>query len=83
MVTMLAKGQATSETVRQYDTSKDSPDLPTAHTSDLPTAHTSDLPTPNNVSDVVKSPHADIWRHSMHQEFDGVLQAGTFAPAPA
>ena len=75
MVTMLAKGQATNETVRQYDTSKDSPDLPTAHTSDLPT--------PNNVSGVVKSPHADIWRHSMHQEFDGVLQAGTFAPAPA
>ena len=30
-----------------------------------------------------KSPHADIWQHSMHQEFDGLLQADTFAPAPA
>ena len=75
MVSMLAKGEATSEIVRQYGVSKDSPDLPTAHASDLPT--------PNNVSDVEKSPHADIWRHSMHQEFDGLLQAGTFAPAPA
>ena len=63
------------EIVRQYGASKDSPDLPTAHASDLPT--------PNNVSDVEKSPHADIWRHSMHQEFDGLLQAGSFAPAPA
>ena len=75
MVSMLAKGQATNEIVRQYGASKDSPDLPTTHASDLPT--------PNNVSDVEKSPHADIWRHSMHQEFDGFLQAGTFAPAPA
>ena len=75
MVSMLAKGQATNEIVRQHGTSKDSPDLPTAHASDLTT--------PNNVSDVEKSPHADIWRHSMHQEFTGLLQAGTFAPAPA
>ena len=75
MVSMLAKGEATNEIVRQYSASKDSPDLPTAHASDLPT--------PNNVSDVEKSSHADIWRHSMHQEFDGLLQAGTFAPAPA
>ena len=75
MVSMLAKGEATNEIVRQYGASKDSPDLPTAHASDLPT--------PNNVSDVEKSSHADIWRHSMHQEFDGLLQAGTFAPAPA
>ena len=40
---------------------------------DLPTAHASDLPTH----------HVDIWRHSMHQEFNGILQAGTFAPVPA
>ena len=66
MVSMLAKGEATNEIVRQHGASKDSPDLPTAHSSDLPT--------PNNVSDVEKSPHADIWRHSMHQEFDGLLQ---------
>ena len=72
MVSMLAKGEATNEIV---GASKDSPDLPTAHASDLPT--------PNNVSDVEKSPHADIWRHSMHQKFYGLLQAGTFAPAPA
>ena len=52
MVSMLAKGEATNEIVRQHGASKDSPDLPTAHASDLPT--------PNNVSDVEKSPHADI-----------------------
>ena len=54
MVSMLAKGEETNEIVRQYGASKDSPDLPTAHALDLPT--------PNNVSDVEKSPHADIWR---------------------
>ena len=74
MVSMLAKGEVTYEIVRQHGASKDSPDLPTAHASDLPT--------PNNVSDVEKSPHADIWRHSMQQECDGLLQAGTFTPAP-
>ena len=74
MVSMLAKGEATNEIVRQRDASKNSPDLPTAQTSDLST--------PNNVSDVEKSPHADIWRHSMHQEFNGLLQAGTFAGRP-
>ena len=75
MVSMLAKGEATNEIVRQHGASKDSPDLPTAHASDLPTS--------NNVSDAEKSPYADIWRHSMQQEFDGLLQAGTFAPAPS
>ena len=59
MVSMLAKGGATNEIVRQHGAPKDSPDLPTAHASDLPT--------PNNVSDVEKSPHADRWRHSMYQ----------------
>ena len=75
MVSMLAKGKATDEIFRQHGASKDTPDLPTAYASDLPT--------PNNVSDMEKSSHADIWRHSMHQEFEGLLQAGTFAPAPA
>ena len=70
MASMLAKGEATNEIVRQHGASKDSPDLSTAHASDLPT--------PNNASDVEKSPHADIWRHSMHQEFNGLLQAGIF-----
>ena len=74
MVSMLAKGEAANEIVRQYGASKDSPHLPIAHASDLPT--------PNNVSDVEKSPHADIWRHSIHQELNSRLQAGTFAPAP-
>ena len=74
MVSMLAKGEATDEIVRQYGASKDSPDLPTAHALDLPT--------PNNVSNVEKSSHADIWRHFIQQEFNGLLQAGTFAPAP-
>ena len=53
MVSILAKGEATNEIVRQYGASKDSPDLPTAHASDLTT--------PNNVSVVETSPHADIW----------------------
>ena len=75
MVSMLAKGEATNEIVRQHGASKDSPDLPTVHTSGLPT--------PNNVPDVEKSLHADTSRHSMHQEFDGLLQTGTFARAPS
>ena len=41
MVSMLAKGEATNEIVRQHGASKDSPDLPTVHASDLST--------PNNV----------------------------------
>ena len=75
MVSMLAKGEATNEIVHQHGASKNS--------SDLPSAHASDLPTPNNVPDVEKSSHADIWRHFMHHKFNGLLQAGTFAPAPA
>ena len=75
MVSMQAKGEATNEIVRQHGASMDSPDLPTAYALDLPT--------PSNGSDVEKSPHTDIWRHSMHQEFSGLLQAGTFVPAPA
>ena len=75
MVLMLVKGEETNEIVRQYSASKDS--------SNLPTAYASDLLTPNTVCDVEKSPHADMWRHSMHQESNGLLQAGTFTPAPA
>ena len=52
MVSMLAKGEATNEIVRQHGASKDSPGLPTAHALDLPT--------PNNVSGLKKLPHADI-----------------------
>ena len=75
MVSILAKGEAVNESFRQHGASKDSPDLPTAHALGLLT--------PNNVSDVEKSPHAEISRHFIHQEFNGRLQAGTFAPAPA
>ena len=75
MVSMLAKGESTNEAVHQRGASKDS-----LH---LPTAHKLDLPTPNYVSYVEKLPYADILRHSMHQEFIGLLQAGTFAPSPA
>ena len=74
MVSMQAKGEATDEIVPQHGASKDSPDLPTAHALDLPA--------PKNVSNAEKSPHADIWRHFMQQEFNGLPQAGTFAPAP-
>ena len=74
LVSKLAKGKATNEIVRQHGAWKDSPDLPATHVSDLPT--------PNNVFDVEKSPHADIWGRSMYQVFNGLLQAGTFAPAP-
>ena len=48
MGSMLAKGEATNEILRQHGASKDMPDLLTANASDLPT--------PNNVSDVEKSP---------------------------
>ena len=75
MVSILAKGGSANEIVRQHGASKDF--------SDLPTEHASDLLKPNNVSNVETSPHADTWRQSMHQEFSGLLQAGTFAPAPA
>ena len=75
MASLLAKGESTKKTIRQYGASKDSPDLPNAHASDLTT--------PNNVTDVEKSPHTDIWRHSMYQKINGLLKDGTFAPAPA
>ena len=62
VASMLEKGEALSKIVPQHGASPD-----------LLTAHASDLPTPNNVSDVEKSPHADIWRHTMHQVFSGLL----------
>ena len=52
MISMLTKGEATNEIVRQHGASK--------YSFDLPTAHASDLPTPNNVSHVEMSAHADI-----------------------
>ena len=75
MVSILVKHEPINEIFHQHDASKDSPDLLTVHASDLPT--------PNNVFDVEKSPYTDIWRHSMHQKFHDILQAGTFTPAPA
>ena len=75
MVSVLAKDEAINQIFRQHGASKVTPDLPKAHSSGL---HT-----PNNASDVEKSPHANIWRHSMHQEFKGLLQVGTFVPTPA
>ena len=47
---------------------------------DLPTARTPDLPTPANVMEAETSPHANIWRHTMNREFQGLLQFGIFAP---
>ena len=72
MVSMLEKGEAINEIVRQHGASPD-----------LPTAHASDLPTPHNMSDVEKSPHAEIRRHFINQGFNCLLQASTFAPTPA
>ena len=66
---MLGKGEAVHEIVRQYDASPH-----------LPTARAPDLHTPTSVSEAEVSPHAEIWRHSMRQEFNGLLQAGIFAP---
>ena len=75
MVSILAKGETTNDIVHQHGASKDSPDLPTANASDLPSS--------NNVSDMKKSPHADIWRQSMHQEFNGLLQAASRRRQPS
>ena len=69
LVSMLDKGEAVHQIVHEHGASRD-----------LPTARTSDLHTPANVFKAETSPHADIWRHSMNREFQGLLQAGTFAP---
>ena len=69
LVSMLEKGDAVHKIVHEHGASPD-----------LPTLRASDLHTPANVFEVETSPHADIWRHSMNREFQGLLQAGTFAP---
>ena len=58
MVSILAKGGAIDEIVRQHGASKDSPDLPTAHALDLPT--------PKNMSNVEKTPHPCRYMATLH-----------------
>ena len=72
---VLAKGEATNEIVRQHGASKDS--------LDLPTAHASDLSTPNNVFDIEKSRMQTYGDTPCSRNSIGLLQASTFAPAPA
>ena len=69
LVSMLDKGEGVHQIIHEHGAS---PDLPTARASDL---HTS-----VSVFEAKTSPHADIWRHFMNREFQGLLQAGTFAP---
>ena len=69
LVSMLDKGEAIHEIIHERGAS-----------SDLPTARASDLPTPANVMEAETSPHANIRRHSMNREFQGLLQSGTLAP---
>ena len=71
LVSMLTTGQSINQAIRMHSAPGESPNLPTVPASDLTT--------PNSVSDVNKSPQADVWRHSMNYEFGGLLQA----PAPA
>ena len=68
LVSILDKGEAIHEIIHEHGASPD-----------LPTARASDLPTPANVMEAETSPHANIWRHSMNRELQGLLQAGTFA----
>ena len=68
LVSMLDKGEAVHQIIHERGASPY-----------LPTVRTSDLHTPANVFGVEASPYADIWRHSMNMEFQGLLQAGTFA----
>ena len=69
LVSMLEEGEAVHEIVHEHGAPPD-----------LPTARTSDLHTPASVSEAETLPHAEIWRHSMNREFQGLLQASTFAP---
>ena len=69
LLSMLDKGEAVHKIVYIHGASPD-----------LPNARASDLHTPASVSEAETSPHADIWRYSMNREFQGLLQAGTFAP---
>ena len=68
LVSILGKGEAVHDIVRQHGASPD-----------LPTARASDLHTPASVSEAETSPHVEIWRHSMNRDFHGLLQAGAFA----
>ena len=69
LVSMLDKGKAIHEIIHEHGASPD-----------LPNARASDLPTPANIMEAETSPHANICRPSMNREFQGLLQAGTFAP---
>ena len=61
LVSMLDKGEAIHEIIHEHGASPD-----------LPAARASDLPTPVNVMGAERSPHANIWRHSMNREFQGL-----------
>ena len=69
LVSMLDKGEEIHNIVHKHGASLD-----------LPTTRASHLHTPAIVFEAGTSPHADIWRHSMNREFQGLLQAGPFAP---
>ena len=69
LVSMLGKGEAVRDIVRQHGTSPD-----------LSTARASGLQTSTSVPEAEASPYAEIWRQSMDREFRCLLQAGTFAP---
>ena len=71
VASMLATSKSNNEPPPQHNASRNSPDVPAAHESNFPT--------PNIVSDVDMSPHADIWRHSKHQEFSSLL---SLVPSP-
>ena len=69
LVSMLSKGEAVHDIVRQHGASPD-----------LPTARASDFQTPTSISEAEASPHPEIWLQPMDREFHGLLLAGTFAP---
>ena len=69
LVSMLGKGEAVHEIVRQHGASPD-----------LPTARTSDFPAPTSVSEAKASPHAEIWWQSMNRQFHGLETVRRPAP---
>ena len=69
LMSMLGKGKAVHKIVHEHGASPE-----------LPTAHALDLHTPASASEAETSPHTEIWRHSMNREFQGLLQAASFAP---
>ena len=69
LVSMLDKGEAIHEIIHEHGAFPD-----------LPTARASDLPTPANVfkgGDVIARGYMETLQN---REFQGLLQAGTFAP---